>query len=169
MRCLEETLGEEAGFGTVWLRPEPYPWGKCDFLGGMNWAGWMGGGILSLGEGSSNVRHSSACPLGRALSRNSAVRPCRQKFVTWDSWCLVKSSAVGLQSWGAAAGIPESGVVALTTPLPDWRAGLCNLLRSVFKLFKLGRLDLLFRLTVSFWNSLWQKGTYSNPLYDRVK
>ena len=26
-------------------------------------------------------------------------------------------------------------------PQPDWRAGLCNLLRSVFKLFKLGRLD----------------------------
>ena len=96
------------------LGPEPDPWGV---LVGGNWAGLMGGGILSQGEGSSKVKQSSAWPLGRALSRNSALRPCRQKFVTWDSWCLVKSSAVGLQrNWGA--GIPEVAWVAMEGDQP---------------------------------------------------
>ena len=102
----------------------------------------MGGGILSLGEGSSKVRHSSAWPLGRALSRNSAAWPCRQKFVTWESWCLVKSSAVGLQrSWGADILLAShlSGVVS-----PQGHSA--NLLRSVFKLFKLGRLVEMIRI-----------------------
>ena len=94
--------------------------------------------MLSLGEGSSNVRHSSACPLGRALSRNSAALPCRQKFVTWDSWCLVKSSAVGLQQgWGADILLSSQAVSQRSL---GWSLHKAILLRSVFKLFKLGRL-----------------------------
>ena len=37
-------------------------------------------------------------------------------------------------------------MVALTTPQTDKRAGLCNLLRSVFKLCKLGRLDRIIQV-----------------------
>ena len=101
LRCLEEILGD-SGLSLVWLVSGPDPSGKCGFLCWGNRAGLKGGGILSLGEGSSKVNHSSAWPLGRVLSRNSAAWPRRQKFVTWESWCLVKSSAVRLQrSWGA--------------------------------------------------------------------
>ena len=152
MRRLDETFFGEVGFNLgsepgpwgvgdleevgVNFEFEPDPWGKGDltkFLGGEN-----GGGILSLADGSSKVKHSLACPLGRVVSRNSAWRPCRQKFVTCDSWCLVKSSAVGLQrSWGADILLvsERSGVVS-----PQGHSA--NLLRSVFKLFKLGRLHL---------------------------
>ena len=88
-----ERVGVNSGF-------EPDPWGKGNltkFLGREN-----GGGTLSLADGRSKVKHSLACLLGRVASRNSAWRPCRQKLVTCDSWCLIKSSAVGLlRSWGA--------------------------------------------------------------------
>ena len=67
------------GLGIDWLGNEPdqvLGWGRCDFLGGGDLAGWMGGGILSLGEGSSNVRQSSAAPQGfESELSNTALWP----------------------------------------------------------------------------------------------
>ena len=63
-----------------------------------------------------------------------------QKLDTWANWCCTKCTADGVH-WlaGEVEPSPSTGVVNFTTPQPVWRAGLCNLLRSVFKLFKLGR------------------------------
>ena len=118
-RHFQLLLMSGGGIGSV-----PVSWGKVDvprFLGGAKKAGLIGGGILSLGEGSSKVRRSSAHPLGMALRWNSAVLPCLQKFVTWDNWCLVKSSAVGLQpKWGADTLVLVVAAPAAIAQLGRW-------------------------------------------------
>ena len=67
-----------------------------------------GGGIISLGWGSWKVRLSSAWPLFRDLRRNTADLPCRQKLVTWESWCWTKLWAVADQACPGPGILQES-------------------------------------------------------------
>ena len=81
--------------------------------GGGAWDEKKGGGITSEAEGSWKVRFSSAFPLGSASSLKLAVRPCFQKFVTWENWCCAKAWAVGDQGTG--------GVIEGDQPLAGYK------------------------------------------------
>ena len=68
----------------------------------------------------------------RLCANHVALKQINLLFLHLNFSILVKSSAEGLQHiCGPAASIPGPRVVALNTSLPDWRAGLCNLLRTL--------------------------------------
>ena len=120
---------------------------------------YAGGGITSEAGGSWKVRFNTARPPGSASSRKLAWRLCFQKLTTWENWCWAKAWAVGDQGAGGVivGDQPPTGhkdPAEASTKSWQWARDLLlplasrptetlqSLLRSVIKLFKLGRLDI---------------------------
>ena len=93
--------------------------------------------MISLREGSWNVRLSSALPSLWDCRRKTAGRPCLQKLKTWDSWCWAKHWAEGVHCTCAILEVGEG-------PSPNPRSPLGQSLQPLEKFYQartLGRID----------------------------